>query len=771
MGLSQRPISPPPLLDEVLRPGRPLSSLSSHTLPSSGGDVGVSLFLISKAALNRVTALVPNLYKNLYRRHHKTRSNWLHGRHKTISFPGHGTNVVTCLQFDEDKIVSGSDDMSIHIYETSTGVLRKRLVGHEGGVWALQYWGDSLVSGSTDRSVRVWDMDEGRCTHVFEGHTSTVRCLMIVPPTSENDQPSSAGGIEGGQMSAAHMASLLKKAGKSPTNDLPFPVIVTGSRDATLRVWRLPNPKTDPSFIPSAAAATLGSPNSGGTVGSSSNPYFMHVLNGHTASVRAIAGHGRILVSGSYDCTVRVWDLVTGQNLRCFRGHREKVYSVGYCDELKRAVSGSLDCSVRVWCVGTGALLFTLEGHTSLVGLLELSPRYLVSAAADATLRIWSPTTGQCLATLTGHTAPITCFHHDPHLNRIVSGSDGGVKVWELSSANPGGSGVIPNHPVVKNPSSNSWGPGFAFTQGPNGLQPVHGHFLKDIISNIQGVWRVRMDERRLVTALLKEGGQTWFQVLDFGDEIEPGTYIEGPGDGSETEAAGFGVGDDNVGAGDGGGGEEGGGGGGGDNDHSGGGSDGGAGGVFGGAGTRGGGGISTYGPDDNSINGRGLEGMGGIGLSDGSGAPLGDDSIVLRSQPNLEFPPFPGRSEFEGNVLNSNVQMALRANHAWRSRFRQNIHLGASDHIAPFPFPSFNLSGRPSFSSFNLQNTTEASLASTEPRPSSLTNETELEMDGGDNGDGDFAGGGSSSQSGVRPVSVKTRQMSNRGQLEGGSI
>ncbi|KAI9327236.1 WD40-repeat-containing domain protein, partial [Zopfochytrium polystomum] len=428
-----------------------VSSVWKHVLEAEGCEVAVwKQRLIAEQWYNEKE--VRREVANLVRRHHKTRSNWLNGRYKTISFPGHGNNVVTCLQFDDDKIVSGSDDMTIHIYETNTGRLRKKLVGHEGGVWALQYWEDSLVSGSTDRSVRVWDMDTGLCTHVFDGHTSTVRCLMV----------------------------LLEEAATSGKVELPFPIIVTGSRDATLRVWRLPNPKVDPPYQGSSAGP---------------NPYFMHALNGHSASVRAIAGHGRVLISGSYDCTVRMWDLVSGECVRVFLGHRERVYSVGYCHELERAVSGSLDASVRVWCTKTGAALFNLEGHTSLVGLLELSPKYLVSAAADTTLRVWSPTTGQCLATLNGHTAPITCLHHDPTLNRIVSGSEGGVKVWELSSADPGGSG------------------------GPNGPQPVYGHFLRDIVTNTAGVWRVRMDERRLVTAMQREGQATWFEVLDFGTD------------------------------------------------------------------------------------------------------------------------------------------------------------------------------------------------------------------------------------------------------------
>ncbi|KAI8621009.1 hypothetical protein BC830DRAFT_1224959 [Chytriomyces sp. MP71] len=460
---------------------------------------------LSKSELSSRALQVPNLYKEIYRRHHIVRRNWVKGNHKTIAFPGHETHVVTCLQFDSDKIVSGSDDQTIHIYDTNTGRLRKKLVGHDGGVWALQYWGDALVSGSTDRTVRVWDMDTGLCTHLFEGHTSTVRCLMIVPPT-----PSKSPSFRSSNLA-------------EPILEPAEPLIVTGSRDATLRVWRLPNPKADKSHIPHNAAGTVNVSSAGNTYDDAgTNPWFVHTLTGHTNSVRAIAGHGRVLVSGSYDATVRVWDLVSGECVHTLRGHREKVYSVGYSHELGRAVSGSLDATVKVWCTRTGVLLHNLEGHSSLVGLLELSPEYLVSAAADQSLRIWAPTTGHCLAHLYGHSAAITCLHHDPRLNRIVSGSDGSVKLWELSSASGGG----------LDGSAIGTGPGFEFRQGPNGPEPVYGRFTRDLISNIQGVWRVRMDERRLVCAISREGGSTWFEVLDFGEAAEYGMRVEGPGDG-----------------------------------------------------------------------------------------------------------------------------------------------------------------------------------------------------------------------------------------------
>ncbi|KAJ3343235.1 SCF ubiquitin ligase complex subunit cdc4 [Gonapodya sp. JEL0774] len=426
-------------------------------------------------------------------RHHITSRNWSTGRYKLLSFPGHNQNVVTSLQFDDDKIVSGSDDRTINVYDVRTGALRRKLEGHEGEVWVLQYFGNTLVSGSTDTTVRVWNLATGKCTHVFEGHTGTVRCLAIVMPQVN---------AETGEM------------------EPEVPVIVTASRDSTLRVWRLPNVDVDPPYNVPEAVVTAGGNSASGS--QSENPYLLHVLSGHLNSVRAIACAGNVLVSGSYDATVRVWDIRRGEMVHRLTGHREKVYSVGYCAELKRAASGSMDATVMVWDVRTGTKLFQLEGHTSIVGPLELTPKYLVSASADSTLRIWNPTTGACLATLNGHDAAITCFHHDPHLNRIVSGSDGGVKLWELCSD--------PAQAARLELERDGGQSGHGMGAGGLSTTVTYGRFLRDLVSgpDVHGVWRVRMDERRLVCAVQREHAQTFLEVLDFGDGVDEEREGEG---------------------------------------------------------------------------------------------------------------------------------------------------------------------------------------------------------------------------------------------------
>lgn len=166
----------------------------------------------------RSTLPLPHPYKILFKSRHLTRTRWVHNPNpKHISFPAHGSSVVTCLIFSHGRIISASDDHSIHVYSPITGELLLSLDGHDGGVWALAASKDLLVSGSTDRTVRIWDLVTGRCLHVFGGHTSTVRCLAIVKPEWVE--------VDG-------------RREKWPKRSL----IVTGSRDHSLRVWTLPRP-------------------------------------------------------------------------------------------------------------------------------------------------------------------------------------------------------------------------------------------------------------------------------------------------------------------------------------------------------------------------------------------------------------------------------------------------------------------------------------------------------------------------------------------------
>eukprot|EP01038_Epipyxis_sp_PR26KG_P015920 gene15920-21600_t len=89
-------------------------------------------------------------------------------------------------------------------------------------------------------------------------------------------------------------------------------------------------------------------------------------LESHTDRVTFVSfsPNGRRLVSGSWDKSIRIWDVETGESLLMFNGHSGAVYSVSFSPDGMRIVSaGSLDKSIRIWDVETGESLLMLIGH------------------------------------------------------------------------------------------------------------------------------------------------------------------------------------------------------------------------------------------------------------------------------------------------------------------------------------------------------------------------------------------------------------------------
>ena len=68
---------------------------------------------------------------------------------------------MLCVQFDDQKIVSGSYDDTIKVWSLELGTCLNTLVGHADAVTCLQFNYHRIISGSLDCTLRFWDMNEG----------------------------------------------------------------------------------------------------------------------------------------------------------------------------------------------------------------------------------------------------------------------------------------------------------------------------------------------------------------------------------------------------------------------------------------------------------------------------------------------------------------------------------------------------------------------------------------------------------------------------------
>ena len=164
-----------------------------------------------------------------------------------------------------------------------------------------------------------------------------------------------------------------------------------------------------------------------------------NTLNGHSLRIRqvAISPDGQTLASASDDKTLMLWDLATGSLKATLRGHSGHVYAVAISADGKIAVSGSEDKTIKVWDLATGEVLATLRGHKGQVRAIAISPdnQTLVSGSSDRSIAIWNLQTGSKVGSLEGHTDLVRALAISPDGKTLVSGSwDKTLKIWNLET-------------------------------------------------------------------------------------------------------------------------------------------------------------------------------------------------------------------------------------------------------------------------------------------------------------------------------------------------
>ncbi len=160
-------------------------------------------------------------------------------------------------------------------------------------------------------------------------------------------------------------------------------------------------------------------------------------LPGHSNSVNAIAVRpdGKTVISGSDDNTIKIWDLGTGTEKFTLRGHSDSVRAIALTPDGKTVISGSWDKTIKIWDVVTGTEKFTLKGHSNLVRAIAVTPdgQTVISGSSDNTIKIWDVVTGTEKFTLKSHSNLVREIALTPDGKTVISGSaDHTIKIWDL---------------------------------------------------------------------------------------------------------------------------------------------------------------------------------------------------------------------------------------------------------------------------------------------------------------------------------------------------
>lgn len=233
---------------------------------------------------------------------------------------------------DGKRILSGSIDKSVRVWDSGSGREVAKLEGHTNEVWSVVALRDNAraLSGGWDKTLRLWELASGKCL------------MMIECGTDTEDQV---------------FSSAVNPAGTQA---------LSGHRDGRVRLWNLETGQC------------------------------LATLKGHSGVVHSvqIAPDGRFAVSGSEDKTVKLWDLEAGTCVGTLEGHQAKVHSVAISpDGTLIASTGFVDTTVRLWDWKSGACLQLINdewsGYTPCSIAFSPDSSRLVVGIADENGRIY----------------------------------------------------------------------------------------------------------------------------------------------------------------------------------------------------------------------------------------------------------------------------------------------------------------------------------------------------------------------------------------------
>jgi len=165
------------------------------------------------------------------------------------------------------------------------------------------------------------------------------------------------------------------------------------------------------------------------------------MLTGHGGNISdlVVSYDGQFGLSGSWDGSLRLWDLNTGVTTRRFVGHTKDVLSVAFSADNRQIVSGSRDKTIKLWNT-LGECKFTMEenGHSDWVSCVRFSPNTnvpsIVSSGWDKQVKVWNLTTCRMKQNLSGHTAQVNTVTISPDGSLCASGGrDGTIRLWDLN--------------------------------------------------------------------------------------------------------------------------------------------------------------------------------------------------------------------------------------------------------------------------------------------------------------------------------------------------
>lgn len=311
--------------------------------------------------------------------------------------------------------------------------------------------GSKLLTSSYDKTARLWDVKSGRQLQIYKGHSWFVWSAAFSPDESQIVTASQDGSvIIWNTESATRLKQFLEHQG--PVYSAAFAPdgkhVVTGGYDKKVLVWQ---PRDVPAFNLRKLAAKGVKSEEGKVQAADEEDKNTEVdrvpvlsLEGHGGPVRSVSfsADGKLVLSGSHDNSVKVWDAETGKTLKTLHGHGSWVRACRFSPDDRIVLSASHDKKAMLWNIADyrelRVLGRVLQGHGDavLAASFDQAGDSIVTASRDRTARTWDFSTGAASRTFReGHEllASNAVFFRDGK-QVLTAAVDNTVRFWDVTS-------------------------------------------------------------------------------------------------------------------------------------------------------------------------------------------------------------------------------------------------------------------------------------------------------------------------------------------------
>jgi len=281
-----------------------------------------------------------------------------------------------------------------------------------------------LLSGSYDSNIKFWNVENNEFIKTLRGHTDWVLALTLNKNQKHLITSSKDNSVKIWDLVKLECLHTLvhTRCVTSLLYILERDELATGDLNGEIKMW---NAKYE--YVDSILTA-------------SQDPSGVWCLE-------YISGENLLLI-GSEDAKIKIWNLATKACVQVVSGHRDRVHCLVVLNENK-IISGSWDCTIKLWkSLGNHSQLnthpnfkceSTLTGHkfyVIFVAVIKITQEF-VSMSEDGTIKIWDINTLKCIKTMTKHTDVITCCHllltpYDCEL--MCDSKENDIKLWSIKS-------------------------------------------------------------------------------------------------------------------------------------------------------------------------------------------------------------------------------------------------------------------------------------------------------------------------------------------------